>query len=58
METTVPHPDRRVEDAKASLMARVEELARRFKDARDKFDVRAHIETHPLVPATESFLEH
>lgn len=51
MNTNVDHKleaDRIVEQAKESLMSRVEELGRRFKDAKNKFDVEAQIGAHPL----------
>ena len=47
MQTT--EDDRRMAQIKASLLARVDELGRRIKDARDKFDIKAHIASHPLV---------
>ena len=40
-------PDRRVEEARQDLLARVEEIARRVQDARDKIDIRAKIAAHP-----------
>ena len=45
----VTEDDRRVEQAKESLMARVDELGRRFKEAREKLDIKSHIEAHPLI---------
>lgn len=47
MQTT--DSDRDLEDAKASLMAHVEELGRRFKEARDRLDLPSHIAAHPLL---------
>lgn len=44
---TIQDPDRRVEQARASLLARVEEIGRRFQDARDKLDIRSKIAAHP-----------
>lgn len=44
---TAQDPDRRVEEARASLLARVEEIARRVHDAREKLDIRAKIIAHP-----------
>lgn len=41
--------DRRVEEAKASLMAHADELGRRFKDAREKMDIPAKIAEHPMI---------
>jgi len=40
-------PDRRVEEARASLLAHVEELGRRIHDAKAKLDIPAHIAAHP-----------
>jgi len=51
MNTNADHKldaDRLVEHAKESLMSRVEELSRRFRDAKNKFDVEAQIVAHPL----------
>lgn len=45
----------RIEETKASLMARVEELGRRIRDAREKFDVPAHIAAHPLAATGIAF---
>lgn len=47
--------ERKVERAKESLMARVDELGRRIKDARDKFDIKAHIAAHPLIAVGAAF---
>ena len=47
--------DRKVERAKESLMARVDELGRRIKDAREKFDIKAHIAAHPLLAVGAAF---
>jgi hypothetical protein len=41
-------PERHIEEAKASLLARMEELGRRMQEAREKLDLRAHIAAHPL----------
>ena len=51
----IAEDDRRVERAKESLMARVDELGRRFKEAREKFDIAAHISAHPLIAAGAAF---
>jgi hypothetical protein len=51
----IAEDDRRVERAKESLMARVDELGRRFKEAREKFDVKAHISAHPLIAVGAAF---
>ena len=53
MQTT--EDDRKVERAKESLMARVDELGRRIKDAREKFDIKAHIAAHPLIAVGAAF---
>jgi hypothetical protein len=42
-------PDRQIEDARASLVAHLGELGRRFKVARARLDVPAQIAAHPLV---------
>ena len=47
--------ERKVERAKESLMARVDELGRRIKDAREKFDIKAHIAAHPLIAVGAAF---
>ncbi|MBA3817481.1 MAG: hypothetical protein H0X17_01190 [Deltaproteobacteria bacterium] len=39
--------DRLVEEAKASMFARMEEIGRRVSDARHKLDIKAHIAAHP-----------
>ena len=49
METPTQDPDRRVEEARESLAARVEELGRRLQDAKDKLDIPAHIAAHPRL---------
>ena len=41
--------ERRMEQAKESLLARVDELGRRVKEAKQKFDIKAHITAHPLA---------
>ncbi len=53
--TTESQADRRVEDAKASMFARMEEVARRIEDARRKFDVKAHIAAHPRAAVGIAF---
>jgi len=47
--------DRRVEAAKASMLARMEELGRRLRDARNKIDLRAHIVAHPQLAVGIAF---
>ena len=44
-----PQTERRVEEAKASLIANAEELGRRFKEAKDKMDIPARIAEHPWI---------
>lgn len=46
MDTT-QDPDRRVEEARESLLARVEELGRRLHDVREKLDIKSKIAAHP-----------
>jgi hypothetical protein len=55
METTTPDPDRRVEEARESLLARVEELGRRLQGAKDKLHVPAHIAAHPRLAVGIAF---
>jgi hypothetical protein len=55
METTTQDPDRRVEQARESLLARVEELGRRLQDAKDKLDIPAHIAAHPRAAVGIAF---
>lgn len=43
--------ERHIEEARASLMAHVGELGRRFKAARERFDLPAHIAAHPIAAA-------
>ena len=47
--TTEEDPDRRVEEARESLSARVDELGRRLQGAKDKLDIPAHITAHPRL---------
>jgi len=47
-DPTVAEADRRVERAKASLLARVEVLKHKLGDARHQIDLPAHIAKHPL----------
>jgi len=47
-EPTVEDADRRVERAKASLLARVELLKHKLSDAKETLDVRAQIAKHAL----------
>jgi hypothetical protein len=48
METT-KDPDVRVEEARESMLNRVEELGRRIQGAKAKLDVPAHIAAHPWL---------
>ncbi len=50
-----PLQDRRVEQARASLLARIEELGRRLDDARERFDIRARIAAHPMAAVGIAF---
>lgn len=52
---TIEDPDRRVEEARESLLARVEELGRRIQEAKDKIDIRAHIAANPRVAVGIAF---
>ena len=54
MDTT-QDPDRRVEEARESLLARVEELGRRLHDAKEKLDIPAHIAAHPRLAVGIAF---
>ncbi|MBA3502399.1 MAG: hypothetical protein M4D80_38965 [Myxococcota bacterium] len=47
METPTQDPDRRVDEARESLLARVEELGKRLQGAKEKLDIPAHIAAHP-----------
>jgi hypothetical protein len=55
METTTQDPDRRVEEARESLLARVEELGKRLQGAKDKLDIPAHIAAHPRLAVGIAF---
>lgn len=48
-------PDRHIEDARASLVAHLGELGRRFRTARAQLDVPAHISSHPLPAVGVAF---
>lgn len=48
-------PDRRAEEARASLLARVEELGHRLQDAKEKLDISAHIAAHPRAAVGIAF---
>lgn len=54
-DLTAPDPERRVEEAKQSMFARMEELGRRLQDAREKVDIRAHIAAHPQLAVGIAF---
>jgi hypothetical protein len=47
--------DHRIEDVKRSFVEHVQELERRFKDARTRFDPRTQIAAHPLAAAGIAF---
>lgn len=46
-DPNVVDAERRIEDAKASLSSRFEELGRRFKDVKETVDVPSKIADHP-----------
>lgn len=46
-EQQIKEADDRAEQAKASLMSRIEELGRRFKGAKQSLDLKAQIGAHP-----------
>jgi hypothetical protein len=48
-------PERQIAQARASLLAHVGELSRRFKSARERLDLRAHIAAHPLPSVGVAF---
>jgi len=55
VETTTQDPDQRVEEARASLLARVEELGKRLKEAKAKLDIPAKIAEHPRLAVGIAF---
>jgi len=48
-------PDRLIEDARASLVAHLGELARRFRTVRARLDAPAQISAHPLASVGAAF---
>jgi hypothetical protein len=48
-------PDRLIEDARASLVEHLGELGRRFRAARERLDIPAHIVAHPLPAVGAAF---
>lgn len=48
-------PDRQIEDARASLVAHLGELGRRFKAARATMDIPARIAARPLLAVGAAF---
>ena len=54
MHTDRLDPDR-LDEARASLIARIEELGRRLHAARERFDLPAHIVAHPLAAVGIAF---
>jgi hypothetical protein len=48
-------PDRQIEEARASLVAHLGELGRRFRDVRARLDVRKKIASHPLAAVGAAF---
>jgi hypothetical protein len=55
MDSYTGGPDRRVEEARESLIMRIEELGRRLREARNKLDIGAHIAAHPLAATGVAF---
>ena len=49
MEPTTREPERHLEDARASLVARIEELGRRMRETQRRLGIRAHIARHPFA---------
>ena len=47
--------ERRVEEARASLIARIEEIGRRVRSVRERIDVERYIVAHPLVAVGAAF---
>jgi hypothetical protein len=47
--------EQQIDDARESLVAHIEELGRRFRDVKDKLDIRAHISAHPRAAAAIAF---
>ena len=56
MATTYDHATDHLDEARASLIARIEELGRRFHVAREKLDLPAHIAAHPLASVGAAFV--
>jgi hypothetical protein len=48
-------PDRQIEDARASLVAHLGELGRRFRTARARLDLPAQLAAHPLASVGAAF---
>jgi hypothetical protein len=48
-------PDRQIEDARASLVAHLGELGRRFRAARARLDLPAQVAAHPLASVGAAF---
>ncbi|HSK00325.1 MAG TPA: hypothetical protein VK932_03750 [Kofleriaceae bacterium] len=48
-------PERQIEQARASLVAHLGELSRRFKSVRERLDLRAKIAAHPLPSVAVAF---
>lgn len=55
VDPTIAEADRRVERAKASLLARVEVLKHKLGDARAKLDLHAQIARYPLPAVAIAF---
>jgi LPXTG-motif cell wall-anchored protein len=56
IEAEMREAERRFEQAKESLMARAEELGRRFKEMTEKLDLDGHIAAHPLPAVGIAFM--
>jgi hypothetical protein len=52
---THAHSDRRLAAAKADLVARLDELQRRLRDAKHRLDIGAWITAHPLISVGGAF---
>lgn len=55
MDTISHAHDRRIEQAKASIVARMEELGRRMRELKQKADIPAHIAAHPWIATGGAF---
>jgi hypothetical protein len=55
MPMTTAETDRRVDEARESMVARIEELGRRLHNARERLDVQRYIVAHPLIAVGAAF---